>query len=648
MALSLHHRGFLPLLRVQASATIKELAAQVTLVHTYENEHNWPLEATYTFPVPARAVVCKFAMIRGDGTRVDGVVQERKEARETYEAALVQGHGAALVEQQTPDVFSIAVGNIHPRETVQIELVYATVLTEDEENNSVRFHLPMSICQRFGYSPIPYSIPASSAFLDIVVDLEAVSPIVHIGSPSHSISLQLGPDPFLPDAAELPFSHYARVMLSSASDLDRDFVLTMRSAGLDAPRCVAEIHPFHRTVALALSVVPRFKLPDIPRQEFIFLVDRSGSMRGQRIAALHKALVVMLRSLPAQGTLFQIASFGSSCTMLWEGSRTYNQETLDEATAHVDGMQANYGGTQIRAALARCFGSRRTDRPTSVFLLTDGAAWDVGSVLEEVKTGVASCSTDAYLRVSVLGIGSAAATDMCEGIARVGNGTCVLVTEEETSFTGKIARMLRAARTPLLANITVDWGVDVVEERDDDDEFVVVSGEEDEHIDKGKEKEKTLLSMFDETFDPLQLDLEPVPPPPPVALPPLSRIQQSPFRLQTINPANRLNLYCITQDNLVPKAVTLVGATAEGTEIRLVVPVTLSNLPNAPDSAPVLHALAARKIIQDLEDGQHALARSVPDDCDLLARTVHASIARLGTMYSISSSQTSFVVVDDS
>jgi hypothetical protein len=98
----------------------------------------------------------------------------------------------------------------------------------------------------------------------------------------------------------------------------------------------------------------------------------------------------------------------------------------------------------------------------------------------------------------------------------------------------------------------------------------------------------------------------------------------------------------------VPKTITLTGLAGDGSEIRLSVPVTLSNLPNAPASPPAIHALAARKITQDLEDGQHGITTSIPDDADLLARTVKASIVRLAKTYSISSSHTSFVAVDES
>ncbi|KAJ7778540.1 von Willebrand factor type A domain-containing protein [Mycena metata] len=642
----------LPLLHVHAAANIKELATEVKLTQTYSNDTGSAREVGYSFPVPARAVVCTFVMIKQDGTRVVGLVQEKGEARETYNAAVSQGKQAALMEQQTPDVFQVAVGNIQPHETVKIELLYATVLAEDEESDSIRFHLPMHIGARYGQAPSSGpALPSNTedTFIEISVNVESVAPIAKIGCPSHTVSTELGPDPALRNAQELLFSNYARVSLSSAAALDKDFILTVKSAGLDAPRCVAERHPTNPTTAIALTLVPRFKLPDVTRQEFIFLVDRSGSMKRFRILAAKRALIVMLRSLPVKDSVFQIASFGGNCTMLWgEGSRPYNQATLDEATQHVDSMEANYGGTLIRDALVRCFAARKTDRPTSVFVLTDGAAWDVDGVLKEVKLSVSAGTAQAYLRVSVLGIGNSASTAMCEGIARVGNGTCMMVGEQETTFTGKIARMLKAARTPMITGIVVDWGVPTVvdhkppAEEIDDDEFVIVS-----EVD-AKGKGKAPLNVFDESVDPLQTEDQSVPPPPAVVLSPPPPVQQSPFKIQFFSPGIRLNVYAILQDTTVPKVVTLTGFTEDGSKIELSVPVSLSNLPNTPDSPPAIHALAARKIIQDIEDGQHAITPSIPEDADLLARTIKAHIVRLAKLYSIMSSHTSFVAVDES
>ncbi|KAJ7468659.1 von Willebrand factor type A domain-containing protein, partial [Mycena latifolia] len=656
-----HRVVSLPLLSVRAEAGIKELAAQVKLTQTYGNDAAFPIEAKYSFPLPARAAVVSFVMIKQDGTRVVGSVLEKQEARETYTNAVAQGQQASLMEQQTPDVFQVSVGNIPSNEQVQIELVYATELTEDEENDSIRFHLPIHIGARYGQAPQStpsvfrtsafISSSSKAPFLTIAVSVEAIAPIAKIGSPSHTVSTELGPDPKLPDFKELPFSNYARVSLSSDSALDKDFVLTIKSAGLDTPRCVAELHPTHDTVALGLTLVPRFKLPDLSRQEFVFLVDRSGSMAGKRIAAACKALVVMLRALPHQDSLFQLMSFGSRCDALWpQGSKPYNQETLDQATRHVDAMDANYGGTEIRAALQQCFRARKADRPLSVLILTDGDAWDLDGVLTEVKSAVAAAPKTAYIRVSALGIGNSASTAMCEGIARAGNGTCMMVGEEETSFTGKIARMLKAARTPPISNITVDWGRPAVEEKGAappyEDDFELVDASE-------KAIGKKTLNIFDEGIDePMDLDTAPAPPPPAVVLPPPPAVQQAPFVIRNLFPNIRLNAYAFLQGTnccIIPKTVTIRGSTADGAEIELPIPIIFSHLQNSPGAPPAIHALAARKIIQDLEDGQHALAATLanPDDADLLARTVKASIIRLGKTYSISSAHTSFVAVDE-
>jgi hypothetical protein len=433
---------------------------------------------------------------------------------------------------------------------VQIELIYSTELAEDEENDSVRFHLPVHIGARYGQTPDDFkpAPPSSSPFLTISTTVEALAPISNIDSPSHKVTTELGPDPSLPNFKDLPSSHYARVSLSSDTALDKDFVLTFKSAGLDSPRCVAELHPTNDTAALALTFVPRFTLPDLERQEFILVVDRSGSMEGPRIAAARKALVVLLRALPHKDTLFQLVSFGFRATSLWSsGSRPYNAATLAEATRHVDGMAADYGGTEIRDALAHAFAHRARDRPTSVLVLTDGEAWDLSGVLDTVKDAVEGAPDGAPLHVSVLGIGNSVSTAMCEGIARVGHGTFMLVDEQEKSFAGKVARLLKAARTPVISNITVDWGrpLQTVETANPQDksEVVVEAGE--------TTPQNKTLNVFDVDVDPTLLDDSDPPPAPPVILPLPAPVQQSPFRIRNLFPGSRVNIYAILQGIIV-------------------------------------------------------------------------------------------------
>ena len=47
------------------------------------------------------------------------------------------------------------------------------------------------------------------------------------------------------------------------------------------------------------------------RGEYIFLIDRSGSMSGQRIEAAKEALIIFLKSLP-EDSYFDVVSFGTN------------------------------------------------------------------------------------------------------------------------------------------------------------------------------------------------------------------------------------------------------------------------------------------------------------------------------------------------
>jgi Mg-chelatase subunit ChlD len=72
--------------------------------------------------------------------------------------------------------------------------------------------------------------------------------------------------------------------------LKQDFVLSITAEGLDAPRCFAQ-RAANGATAIQLSIVPNFNLPSISRQEYIFLVDRSGSMGGSRIKTAKRTLI---------------------------------------------------------------------------------------------------------------------------------------------------------------------------------------------------------------------------------------------------------------------------------------------------------------------------------------------------------------------
>lgn len=87
---------------------------------------------------------------------------------------------------------------------------------------------------------------------------------------------------------------------------------------------------------------------------FVFIVDRSGSMGGERIEITKKALELFMQSLPPKST-FQIISFGSNFDQLklknTNGRIEYNDKNKDAAIRVIEDFVANYGGTNIYSPL---------------------------------------------------------------------------------------------------------------------------------------------------------------------------------------------------------------------------------------------------------------------------------------------------------
>ena len=120
--------------------------------------------------------------------------------------------------------------------------------------------------------------------------------------------------------------------------------------------------------------------------EFIFVVDRSGSMRGAYIKSASDTLMLFLKSIP-EGCYFNIVSFGSRYESFFPSSQPYYQETMEKATRFAEKMQVDFGGTELLAPLRSIFKqqSQSSGLPRQVFILTDGSVSNTDSVISEVR-----------------------------------------------------------------------------------------------------------------------------------------------------------------------------------------------------------------------------------------------------------------------
>jgi len=224
-------------------------------------------------------------------------------------------------------------------------------------------------------------------------------------------------------------------------------------------------------------------------------------------------------------------------------------------------------------------------------------------------------------------------------MARAGRGVATYVREQERAD-AKLAGLLKCARNALVENLSVDWGIDAA----GDNDFEHIKSASSLAISQDN-ADAAPVSVYDENEAPVPDSpaLGPVPEEL-TALLPQPSLQQAPSRgdlLPPLYPGARCNLFALarraTPDAALPRVVTLHG-TLNGTAATLEVNVTVASISSMQDSnTAVLHTLAARALIQDIED------TAMPAT---LSNVAKSRVVQLGTTYNLASSQTSFVAID--
>lgn len=98
-----------PLQSVHVRAQLVDLAARVVVMQAYKNNSRIPIEAKYVFPLDDMAAVCGFEAFI-NGKHIIGEVKEKEQAHREYREAISKGHGAYLMDEETP------VGGVIPKD----------------------------------------------------------------------------------------------------------------------------------------------------------------------------------------------------------------------------------------------------------------------------------------------------------------------------------------------------------------------------------------------------------------------------------------------------------------------------------------------------------------------------------------------------
>lgn len=442
----------LPLLSTSAKVAIAGVIADVKVTQVYKNEGKKAIEAIYVFPASTRAAVYGMRMTVA-GRVIEAVVKEKQQARVDYETAKQQGKSASLLEQQRPNVFQMNVANIMPGDTIKVELSYTELLVPVD--NVYEFVYPTVVGPRYSNKPEagakeqdkwtqnPYlhSGQKPTYSFDISANITTGVPIQEMTCPSHKTTI----------AYDGPASATVNLDKAESSGGNRDFILKYRLAG-NAIESGLLLYKGVKENFFLLMVQPPKKVAqkDIPRREYIFVVDVSGSMHGFPLdisKELLKSLISNLRSTDC----FNVVLFAGASSAMSEQSLPATPENIRNAIDVID-RQAGGGGTELLPALRRSLALPRAEGTSrSVIVATDGYVDVEPEAFELIRNNLNKANLFAF------GIGTGVNRHLIEGMAHVGGGEPFVITSPQGA--AAIAEKFREyIQSPVLTHIKCDFG----------------------------------------------------------------------------------------------------------------------------------------------------------------------------------------------
>lgn len=411
-----------------------EIDGQVATTHVdqvFLNESGYELEGDYIFPLPAGASISRFAMWV-DGQPVEGRVLEADEARRIYEDIVRQRRDPALLEYVGQNAYRARVYPIPAFGEQRIEIEYSEVLSAD--GGLVRYVYPLST-EQFSSRPLES--------VRVTVEIAAHAPLKTVYSPSHSITVTRVGDRQATAVYEeedvLPSTDLSLYYSVSEEDLAVD-LLSFRE------------DPEDGFFLLLLSPGAGLEAAEAEPKDVLFVVDTSGSMRGQKIEQAKDAARYVLDNLNPEDR-FNIIAFSSTVEPYAGGLRPI--EERDAARVFINRLSAG-GGTNIHAALTTALDQIEEGRPQVVVFLTDGLPTEGEVRSERILEAVRERATG-DVRLFSFGVGYDVNTILLDTISQEQRGASAYVQPGE-DIEAAVSAFYDKISLPVLTDVTLDYG----------------------------------------------------------------------------------------------------------------------------------------------------------------------------------------------
>ncbi|XP_071788483.1 protein mono-ADP-ribosyltransferase PARP4-like [Asterias amurensis] len=434
---------------VHVRAKLLDLVAEVVVLQSYRNNSDETMEAKYVFPLDQSAAVCGFEAFIND-KHVVGVVKEKEKAHREYRQAVEAGHGAYLMDEEFPHVFSVSVGNLPPQADVLIKVTYVTELSV--EGDRLAFNLLGTVAPWKRQEVLAKGTPSERDVVD--VELETIykeqsihvavtmaSKITSIESSTHSILVKQS-------------DNKASIKLGKDSKLDEGFQLLIGIEEIHKPRVwIEEPEPGSDDQAAMLVFYPELDVSNLANPEMVLVMDSSNSMKGSSLEEAKKILLLIVKNLPSSCT-FNVVVFGTEFDELFPASQQKSRKTVKSAKEFIKGYSVG-GGTDFWRPLQSQNLLKQEHAHRNLFLVTDGHLNNEEATLRAVGRN------RAFTRIFTCGVSATANRHLLAAVARQGGGAFEFFdSAAKSTWEKKIKLQVSRASQPAVTSVSVQWDQD--------------------------------------------------------------------------------------------------------------------------------------------------------------------------------------------
>lgn len=419
------------------TVNIENRACTTSVDQAFYNDANVDREGVYVFPMPEGSVVTKFSMF-ADEKEIAGKIYTKEEARAIYESIVRRRKDPALLEYVGRNLFKASVYPVPAKDNKRIKLSYAEVLAQT--GGTRRYVYPLST-ERFSKEPLEDC--------RLTVNIASDKPITSVFCPSHKVTVERRDD------------HHAKLTWH-AKDVkpDTDMVVYYTVSSDDIGIDILTHRDSGKNGFYLLLASPRIELDQskVAPKNVVFVLDRTGSMAGEKIEQAKEALKFCLNTLRGQDR-FNLISFNESPEAVFGEMAAASKQNVGRALDELEQITAN-GGTNIDGALRSALeqlrnapGSKKSDNNYVVFL-TDGlptvGVTDIETILKNAKQ-----ANDSNARVFSFGVGYDVNTHLLDRLAQQSKGSADYVRPRET-IESKVSAFFAKVSDPLLSDVRVE------------------------------------------------------------------------------------------------------------------------------------------------------------------------------------------------